>query len=93
MIISYCIKEKWNTRAYKDDLEEVSMSHPHLSAAMTLLIQRQPGTADRRVDHEGGLADVHGGCQTLVGIDCWNPISIYQQVLYYKNGLSIICTS
>ena len=38
---------------------------------------------------DGGLADVYvDGEKQLVGIDCWNPSARYQQVLYYKNGLT-----
>lgn len=38
---------------------------------------------------DGGLADVYvDGVKQLVGIDCWNPSARYQQVLYYKNGLT-----
>jgi hypothetical protein len=42
-----------------------------------------------RVSKSGGLADVYvDGAKQLVGIDCFNPISLEHQVLYYKNGLS-----
>ncbi|MHB9037164.1 MAG: hypothetical protein ACYC64_10875 [Armatimonadota bacterium] len=41
-----------------------------------------------RADSQGGLADVYvDGVKQLVGIDCWTPNPVYQQVLYYKNGL------
>ncbi len=38
----------------------------------------------------GGLAYVYlDGVKQLVGIDCWDPLHTkYQQVLYYRNGLS-----
>ncbi|HOW17507.1 MAG TPA: malectin domain-containing carbohydrate-binding protein [Phycisphaerae bacterium] len=38
---------------------------------------------------EGGLADVYvDDVKQLVGIDCWNPVPRYEQVLYYRNGLT-----
>jgi hypothetical protein len=41
------------------------------------------------VDPNGGLADVYiDDVKQLVGIDCWNPMQRFQQVLYYKNGLA-----
>ncbi|MCL5104794.1 MAG: malectin domain-containing carbohydrate-binding protein [Armatimonadetes bacterium] len=41
-----------------------------------------------RADNQGGLADVYiDGVKQLVGIDCWTPGPVSQQVLYYKNGL------
>lgn len=37
----------------------------------------------------GGIADVYmDGEKQLVPIDCWNESPKYQQVLYYKNGLT-----
>ena len=42
-----------------------------------------------RVAPDGGLADVYLDDQKqLVGIDCWCPTARYEQVLYYRNGLS-----
>lgn len=42
-----------------------------------------------RASADGGKADVYlDGVKQLSGIDCWNPSLSYQQVLYYKNGLS-----
>ena len=43
-----------------------------------------------RADSDGGLADVYlDNTKQWVGIDCWTPTAArYQQVLYYKNGLS-----
>ena len=41
------------------------------------------------VGPEGGLADVFlDGIKQLVGIDFWNPRSLHQQMVYYKNGLT-----
>ncbi|NLX13121.1 MAG: hypothetical protein GXY44_05615 [Phycisphaerales bacterium] len=38
---------------------------------------------------DGGLADIYlDGQKQLVGIDCWNPTPRFDQVLYYRNGLS-----
>ena len=40
------------------------------------------------VSPEGGRADVSlDGIKQLVGIDFWNPKSLRQQMVYYKNGL------
>jgi len=37
----------------------------------------------------GGLADVYiDGVKQLVFVDCYSPTPCYQQVIYYKNGLS-----
>jgi hypothetical protein len=42
-----------------------------------------------RVAPDGGLAEVYLDDQKqLVGIDCWCPSARYEQVLYYRNGLS-----
>ncbi len=42
-----------------------------------------------RSDVNGGLADVYiDGVKQLVFIDCYSPIAKYQQVLFYRNGLS-----
>lgn len=42
-----------------------------------------------RVSADGGKADVYvDGVKQLAGIDFWNPSTRYQQVLYYRNGLS-----
>ena len=41
------------------------------------------------VGPDGGLADVFlDGTKQLVGIDCWNPLSLLLQTLYYRNGLT-----
>ena len=41
------------------------------------------------VGKSGGLADVYvDGVKQLVGIDCFSPIPLEHQILYYKNGLS-----
>ncbi len=38
---------------------------------------------------DGGLAEVYlDGEKQLVGIDCWNPVPRFDQLLYYRNGLS-----
>ncbi len=38
---------------------------------------------------DGGLAEVYlDGEKQLVGIDCWNPTPRFDQLLYYRNGLS-----
>jgi len=42
-----------------------------------------------RVGPAGGLADVYlDGVKQLVFVDCYSPVTRYQQVLYYKNGLT-----
>ncbi len=42
-----------------------------------------------RVSKTGGRADVYvDGTQQLVPIDCFSPLSLHQQLLYYKNGLA-----
>src|SRR5581483_5061462 len=42
-----------------------------------------------RADVSGGLADVYlDGEKQLVPVDCWNPNTRNQQVLYYRNGLA-----
>lgn len=41
------------------------------------------------VDDSGGLADVYiDDVKQLCGIDCWNPYTLRQQVLYHKSGLN-----
>lgn len=42
-----------------------------------------------RVSPDGGQADVLlDGVKQPVGVDTWNPRTLHQQVLYYKNGLT-----
>jgi len=42
-----------------------------------------------RVAPDGGLADVFiDGVKQLVRLDSWYPEMLYQQILYYKNGLT-----
>ena len=42
-----------------------------------------------RVSSSGGLADVYvDDVRQLVPIDCYGSIPLYQQILYYKNGLT-----
>jgi hypothetical protein len=42
-----------------------------------------------QVGKSGGLADVYlDGVEQLVGIDCFSPLPLRKQVLYFRNGLS-----
>ncbi len=42
-----------------------------------------------RVGQSGGMARVYvDDIQQLVPVDCYSPVTLHQQILYYKNGLS-----
>jgi len=59
------------------------------AATMTVSFEGNQVRLIGRADPFGGEADVFvDGIQQLVPIDCWNPSTRSQQVLYYKNGLS-----
>ena len=42
-----------------------------------------------RVGRTGGRADVFvDGTKQLVSVDCFSPVTLHRQILYYRNGLA-----
>jgi len=74
------------------DLEDVGSDSHVSSAADAVMTYTFTGNQVRligRAGPTGGLATVDlDGVSQLVPIDCYSPISVYQQTLYYRNGLS-----
>lgn len=82
-------KGDWSTSTHKNDLGGDVHISSSPGAAMTYSFVGNQVRLIGRVGPAGGLADVYvDDVKQLVGIDYWNPETIHQQVLYYKNGLS-----
>jgi hypothetical protein len=69
---------------------QVVASHPSKKdAGTTFTFKGNQVRLIGAVGPEGGLAVVYlDGLKQLAGIDFWNPKSLHQQMVYYKNGLT-----
>ncbi len=80
---------EWSVRAHPAEFGGSCRVSDRQGAAATIQFVgnqvRLVGCAGPR----GGLADVYlDDQQQLVGIDCWAPHELHEQVLYYRNGLA-----
>jgi hypothetical protein len=79
----------WTTSSNEHDLTGGVHLSSSPGSAMTCSFVGNQVRLVGRVGPEGGLADVYlDDEKQLAGIDCWNPKSRRQQILYYRNGLS-----
>ena len=80
---------KWNEASSRDAFGGAMHVSAEKGAAVTFRFQgnqvRLVGSAGPR----GGLADIYlDEEKQLVAIDCHSPAPVYQQILYYRNGLA-----
>ncbi len=79
---------EWRLRKQEKDFGGSSRVASAAGATMTFSFQGNQVRLIGPVGPRGGRADVLvDGKKQLAGIDCWNPISLERQVLYYRSGL------
>lgn len=79
----------WHGVGQEQDPTKASQTSAHPGASTSYQFRGNQVRLVGGVGKSGGLADVYvDGVKQLVGIDCFNPIPLEHQILYYKNGLS-----
>lgn len=79
----------WHGVGQEHDPKKASQMTVQPGAGMSYQFRGNQVRLVGEVGKTGGLADVYvDGVKELVGIDCFNPIILERQILYYKNGLT-----
>ena len=79
----------WNLSPDQEDYAGGSHVSSRPGASVTFEFNGNQVRLVGRVGRTGGRADVIvDGTQQLVPIDCFSPVTLHQQILYYRNGLA-----
>jgi len=82
-------KGDWHKTPHEEDFEGASRTAARPGSSASYRFRGNQVRLVGRVGESGGLADVYlDGTKQLVGIDCFSPLPLRRQILYYKNGLS-----
>ena len=82
-------KGDWRTDNHADHFGTTARTASTPGAEVSFTFEGNQVRIIGSVEPAGGLADVWlDNTKQLCGIDCWNPHSIHQQVLWYVNGLA-----
>jgi hypothetical protein len=80
---------KWEEQRSNDHFGGTAHVTSEAGAGTTFLFDGNQVRLIGAAGPDGGQADVYiDNVKQLCGIDCWNPYSLRQQVLYYRNGLA-----
>lgn len=79
----------WQKTPHKEDFRGASRTAGEPGASASYRFRGNQVRLVGRVGESGGLAEVYlDGIKQLVGVDCFSPLPLLRQILYYKNGLS-----
>jgi hypothetical protein len=79
----------WHSVGHEQDRKGRSQMSVQPGASVSYQFRGNQIRLVGQVGKNGGLADVYvDGVKELVGIDCFSPIPLQRQILYYKNGFS-----
>lgn len=79
----------WNLSRHPEDYEGGSHVASQAGASVSYTFTGNQVRLLGRVSRAGGRADVYvDGAKQLVPVDCFSPIALHQQILYYRNGLA-----
>jgi hypothetical protein len=79
----------WNLSHDQEDYAGGSHVSNRSGASMSYSFTGNQVRLVGRVGRIGGRADVFvDGAQQLVPVDCFSPITLHRQILYYRNGLA-----
>ena len=80
---------EWHKVPHEQDYRRTSQMATQSGSSVSYRFQGNQVRLVGAVGRKGGLADVFvDGEKQRVGIDCFSPIPLRRQILYYKNGLS-----
>ena len=80
--------QDWHGSSDQNDVGGSSRVAAKTGAAVSLRFSGNQIRVVGRADQTGGLADVYlDDFRQLVPIDCYSPVALHSQILYYKNGL------
>ena len=80
---------RWNLAREQDDSSGGSHVSSQPGASMSYSFTGNQVRLVGRVSPKGGRADVFlDGAKQLVPVDCFSPIVLHDQILYYRNGLA-----
>jgi len=79
----------WNLSHDQEDYAGGSHVSSRLGASLSYTFTGNQVRLVGRVGRTGGRAEVFvDGTQQLVPIDCFSPVTLHRQILYYRNGLA-----